>query len=687
MLYIFDRHENLLELIDFKDISEELYTKNSNDRTFKFKIKKNKNIKKYNKVGFFDKHEDFQLFSIDKANITKTKDSNMIEVSSVHDFYELKNNIIEDKRIVNGQIRLALEKALEDTEYKVGFIDNNFKNKTLNYFYISSLKALNLLLETYEAEMNVRITLDSTGRIGNKYIDLKKKLGRNTGLRFTFDTNLTEIKRATADNSHFNVLYGRGKSLETNNGGYSRKLDFSSINNNKKYIEDLDSIAKYGRLEGIFEDGNCDTPEKLLEATRKKLEECKEPKISYAATIKDIRKLKGFEHYSTALGDTILIEDEDYGFIEARIIEERDKLKKNEESVLILGNFTYKLTNLIESTIDNNKKLDNILNPNGTVNSGGIQGVIDLSINSMQGMVDKIEKHIPYAILFEDKIKASSTFGAVAVGSKGILIAEDYIPGTANWDWKTAINSKGVFADWLVGNIMTCLITNVDRSLEIDLNSNNGIQLKKNGYRSINLDGNMIDFFDWQGSTRVDPVGNLFSGRLNSEADKPGIILAHADNAYMALCYKREDGYKHYITFDKDKITNLSKNEKQRIKLAKESSSSPIRFEEFADFLLRPNMKYGINIGINDQITISSPKQGGLAFFIEDDAKVWVKDDGSIIFYGDVSVQGNLYAKNLPQSTNNTIDNSYREEINIIKELQDRIKHLENKLGIGEVNE
>lgn len=685
MLYIFDRHENLLELIDFKDISEELYTKNSNDRTFKFKIKKNKSIKKYNKVGFFDKHEDFQLFSIDKVNSTKTKDSNIVEVNCVHDFYELKNNIIEDKRIVNGQIRLALEKALEDTEYKVGFIDNNFENKTLNYFYISSLKALNLLLETYEAEMNIRITLDSTGRIGNKYIDLKKRLGRNTGLRFTFDTNLTEIKRATADNSHFNVLYGRGKSLETDNGGYSRKLDFSSINNNKKYIEDLDSIAKYGRLEGIFEDGNCDTPEKLLEATRNKLEECKEPKISYAATIKDIKKLKGFEHYFTALGDTILIEDEDYGFIEARIIEERDRLKKNEESVLVLGNFTYKLTNLIESTIDNNKKLDNILNPNGTVNSGGIQGIINLSINSMQGMVDKVEKHIPYAILFEDKIKASSTFGAVAVGSKGILIAEDYIPGTTNWDWKTAINSKGVFADWLVGNIMTCLITNVDRSLEIDLNSNNGIQFRANGHKSINIHRDQIQFFDWEGTDRINPVGTLYSARRNADKNKPGIVLAHEENAYLALSYKEGDAYRPYITFDKYKITKLSRNEEKELKLAKENSNSPIQIERNADFLARPRMKYGVNMGLNDNIVIASPNSGGVGFWINNQMKFWVKDDGRAVFFGDVEVQGNLYAKDLPTNTNDIkISNEYEEEI---KDLKSRLRYLENKLGIGEMNE
>ncbi len=64
MLYIFDRKENLLEILNEEDYSDFKHiTKVNSSDSLSFNTSKKKNIKKNNKVGFF-KDRKFQLFLI-----------------------------------------------------------------------------------------------------------------------------------------------------------------------------------------------------------------------------------------------------------------------------------------------------------------------------------------------------------------------------------------------------------------------------------------------------------------------------------------------------------------------------------------------------------------------------------------------------------------------------------------------
>ena len=366
MLYIFDRHEVLLEIItdysefDFKD-------KLQTSSIFSFSTSKKNNIKKGNKVGFFRK-EKFQLFLIDDFTEHTYIDESQISVVTISDYNILGNSIIEDKRVINGTLREAAEKALEGSEYKVGVVEE-FENKNINFYFVSRLKALNDIVNTFNCEIDVRIEIDdSTGKIINKYIDFKHRLGKDTGLRFTFDTNLEAIEKSPIGD-HFNVLYGRGKSLETDSGGYSRKLDFAEINNGKKYVEDLESIKKYGRLEGIYEDGNIEDKQLLLSKTLEKLEEIKNPKFTYKVSLKNLMAFDKFEHYQCEKGDTIFILDEEDDLVlEARVVEISEE---DNEVILTLSNIeTGLMGEDIESEIGNIKdKIDIIENKKPTIDT------------------------------------------------------------------------------------------------------------------------------------------------------------------------------------------------------------------------------------------------------------------------------------------------------------------------------
>lgn len=362
MLYIFDKNDKLLKILtEYKNF--EYIEKLNNENEISFDSNEIEYLIKDNKAGFFNKNDEFKLFLIDDVKEFKDEYSTTITLNCINDLYVLNNKIIEDRRIINGSVSSALEKALEGTEYKPGKIEE-FENKDINFYFISSMKALNNIIDTYDCEFTTRIEINrNTGEISNKYIDIKHRIGCETGLRFTYDTNLTSIEK-TPVSDVFNVLYGQGKSLETQNGGYSRKLDFSSVNNGLKYIEDIESIKKYGRKEGIFENNNIDDPNTLLVKTREKLNEVKNRKYSYEVNVEDLSNFKDFEHYKYSIGDSIIIMDEeDNVSLTARII----AINTTEDTTtLTLGYFQNGLfdEDIEDSITDLKDKVNNILNNN-----------------------------------------------------------------------------------------------------------------------------------------------------------------------------------------------------------------------------------------------------------------------------------------------------------------------------------
>lgn len=367
MLYIFNKDEVLLEIID--DFYDDEYKRILNkDYTYKFftDIKNRKNLIRKNKVGFYDENDIFQLFTIEEVEISYS-DSNEVSIFCQHDYYSLNDKLIEDKRIIDGTCKEALTKALEGTKYKVGIVDE-FHIATLNYYFISSLKAINDIVNVYGGELDFRFEFneDNTA-IANRYVDIKHRLGEDTGIRFTYDTNVEEVVKSEIMDNHFTVLYGRGKSLETENGGNTRLITFEdvewSIPNNpankplgNKYIEDLDAIAKWGRIEGIYENKDIENTEELLQATWDKLQETKEPTASYKVLVNDLSGVIGYEHLKTNLGDSIIIVDEEYDInLESRIVEERYSIRDIKSTKeIILGHVLPSITDNLGSVIGGN---------------------------------------------------------------------------------------------------------------------------------------------------------------------------------------------------------------------------------------------------------------------------------------------------------------------------------------------
>lgn len=370
MLYIFDKDDNLLEIIeDYSDDELTRDIKGAFTFSFKYKVNATENIKKRNKVGFFiddEKKDNFRLFIIDEVEECYFNDEELY-VYCINDYYSLKDNVIIDKRCNNYNVGQTLEKVLENTSYALGDTIN-LGTKSLSFYYVSSLEAFNNTRESYGFEFDTRIEFNEDyTKINHKYIDIKYRLGQDTGLRFTYDTNLTKVKRTIPSENHYNVLYGRGASLETDEGGYTRLLDFADVSDTdknkplgQKYVEDIDSIAKYGRIEGIYENKDIKDSTELLNATWGKLQETKDPQVTYEAEAEDIRDIEGLEHYNANLGDSIIILDEDYKLhYESRIIKDVISIK-NKTHKITLGYILPSMTDSIGGIVVNSSDKENI---------------------------------------------------------------------------------------------------------------------------------------------------------------------------------------------------------------------------------------------------------------------------------------------------------------------------------------
>lgn len=432
-IYLFDKDDNLLEILD-KDtlISYNYLCKGNGTSEFSLDVnEKNDNLKKYNKVGFLDENDEFKLFVINDVSNRYSFYENTVSIVCLDDIVTLGNNLIKDEKLDNVTIDAALSKILENTKYKVGNV-KQFNNHSLEFKMVSSLSGLNSLLETYNCEFSTRIEIGDNGKILNKYIDLSYTVGAETGLRFTYDINLNSVEKTVLTDTHFNVLYGVGKEITTNDeDGESYNLTFKNvawskptnpINKplNQEYIEDLESIEKYGRIEGVYENTNVESEEALLLETYKKLQEVKDLNYSYVVDVEDLRTFKGFEHYKYAFGDSIIILDEDESItVEARILEitkEVDLVNNVQQTKITLGNYRNGLIeneDNIKDVIDSIKdKIDNIITDNELDGSEFPDTLPDAPIISGKGLFATImlewsyENKIYYTYeLFASKIK------------------------------------------------------------------------------------------------------------------------------------------------------------------------------------------------------------------------------------------------------------------------------------------
>jgi len=244
-------------------------------------------------------------------------------------------------------------------------------------------------------------------------------------------------------------------------------------------------------------------------------------------------------------------------------------------------------------------------------------------------------------IKLEGLVTANSNFKILTDGS--IEAKNATISGTIT---SSAVTVTG-------GTITGTLIRTSAVNDRIEL-GDNVLQVHSGANKSMEIRRNQIRFYDWEGTTRTEPVGMIYPTRRAGSPNRPGIVLANEKNAYMALAYRKGDVYESYAEFDIDNVLGYQ-------------PQHPIKFWKSTYFANKARVQVALEFGDSsgaeiwqstaNNLVISAGSQG-LVFFNSNADEILRYSSSNYIwrFRRSVQIDNNLTvsgSKNSLQKTKN----------------------------------
>ncbi|WP_018659915.1 phage tail spike protein [Allofustis seminis] len=241
---------------------------------------------------------------------------------------ELRKTPVYDVRPWNSDLRTAARQLVQGTNWTIGYVPEVGKRST-NAYYTDVFTALKKYASVWNVEFQLIVEITNQG-IGNRYIEFKKALGKNSGARVVYGHNALEILKEVDRSEVYTALIGRGKGEEvgeTSNGGitYGRKINFADVEWKKskgdpvdkplgqKYVEIPSLTKRYGirrnkKLEpkiGFIEFSEEEDKENLLRQTYLALEQTSHPQVMMKTTT---------AYLNAEIGDKVRVVRPDLGF-------------------------------------------------------------------------------------------------------------------------------------------------------------------------------------------------------------------------------------------------------------------------------------------------------------------------------------------------------------------------------------
>lgn len=304
--------------------TQEEYTVNA---TFPYVA--DKVIERGQRISFRDPATDnIQIFEI--RNVSNIEPDHYQQIIAEHiAISELTDEHIDSEEITDETVATALAGVLTGTLWAVG----TSSVATLSSVDISRGSAWQGVLsiaENWNAYITPRITVDASGNITGRYLDIAPAEGTWRGLRLSVRKNITDSSVTYDDSEVYTALYGYGGNVDVaqqEGDDTTEELTFSDVvwtateNHPAKpagqtYLEDPTKTALYGRngrpRYGYYQNADIDDAETLLEKTWESLKLCSSPKVSITGTVSDLYRL-GYTDQPLRLHDTAIVEIEETG--------------------------------------------------------------------------------------------------------------------------------------------------------------------------------------------------------------------------------------------------------------------------------------------------------------------------------------------------------------------------------------
>ena len=410
---------------------------------------------------------DKQLFRI----YSKIKTMTGIKISARHVFFDLINYILLDVRPTAKNGQEALNIILQNTPFT-----GSSNITTVN---TSSYVRKNIVEALAGDDENSFINRWGGERLYDNFtVNIINRLGSDKGVRAEFGYNLEAIEEEVSIDDVVTRIIPTGYNgiiLE----GPTPWVNSPNIN---KYAVIKTQVINFDEVKVKENSNDTEGFNTLAEAQQELIRRCNElftsgidqPRVNYKVGMVDLAKTTAYKDFiqleNVGLGDTVTCRHDGVCIdIKARCISMEWDCISDKLIGFELGNFE---ENYFNNQSDITSRVEKILNKNGTVKGESLEGTINALNTLFKAQRDIAQKQNIRAMLFEDRITDSPTFGAMCLGTMGFEIASSYKPGTTEWDFRTFGTGKGFVADCIVaGTLRAIVLESLDGSCKIDLGS------------------------------------------------------------------------------------------------------------------------------------------------------------------------------------------------------------------------
>lgn len=319
-------------------------------------------IKKGDRILWVDENGDAHEHIASSIKTTHSKAGIAHAVYFENSICELSLFFIEDKRPQNASASTAITRALENTRWQAGTVDNSGDVFNCNFYRCSVSDAVSKVIELYRLEAHPQIILnDSMSAVTSRKLNLLQKRGNQTPIRFDYGIDIEDVTKTVMEDDVITGMYGYGASLETEGGGNTRRLSFAGFmeglgacitmaNNSEWCLHDYNGnpIDTVGSV--IFDD--ITDKGQLLIATTEEMLKRTQPKVSYSVTASSLG-------HHVRIGDAIEVHDDEFeDVIQARIQRITRDLINPAATKIEVGNCQRSISNVLATITKTLKTLN-----------------------------------------------------------------------------------------------------------------------------------------------------------------------------------------------------------------------------------------------------------------------------------------------------------------------------------------
>lgn len=460
---------------------------------------------------------------------------------------ELWDSYVLDKK-PSGSIESVLASVLSGTRWTFDQNVDVSGSRSFFFYHKSVRETIKEICESFGCFFRPRIVVTNS-KITARYIDVFRELGE-TPKRFTWTKDLLSVYREVGDEKPKTRIYGWGKGVETDSGGYGRRLSFADVNGGKAYVEDAEATAALGYvgydgkrmpLEGEYVNESCEDAAQLLEETRAYLAGVSQPSVRYTADVISLTDF-GREWENVQVGETSAIIDKEFSKDGLRLrgqVAEMTEDLIHQRTVVGFGTITDILT-ARQARIS--QQLSTVRNQ-----SAGWQVTTDAGVSWLNRMMENLNSAFDAAgtykfssfeqgdiwssVPLDENGRATKTGGwAINLNGAGFRIASGLKPD-GSWNWRTFGTGKGFTADEMKSGTLDASLVTIKNLLRIG----------KEGGWHLALASDSITMTDGSDATAL-KIQGVVSSIWGSQTSYPSY-----NSAYTSPCPQNYNNGMRYI--------------------------------------------------------------------------------------------------------------------------------------------